>query len=75
MERTDFILHTDRVPILDNRGVQIDEVVLPEKITPVPRRRCGVSEGHTYYKGAGTPIIRARALSIRGIMRMSATSV
>ncbi len=39
MERTDFILHTDRVPILDNRGVQIDEVVLPEKITPVPRRR------------------------------------
>lgn len=53
MERTDFILHTDRVPILDNRGVQIDEVVLPEKITPVPRRRCGVSEGHTYYKGAG----------------------
>ncbi len=53
MERTDFILHTDRVPILDNRGVQIDEVALPEKITPVPRRRCGVSEGHTYYKGAG----------------------
>lgn len=53
MERTDFILHTDRVPILDERGVQIDEVALPEKITPVPRRRCGVSEGHTYYKGAG----------------------
>ena len=53
MEKTDFILHTDRVPILDDRGVQIDEVALPEKITPVPRRRCGVSEAHTYYKGAG----------------------
>lgn len=53
MERTEFILHTDRVPILDERGVQLDEVALPEKITPVPRRRCGVSERHTYYKGAG----------------------
>ena len=53
LERTEFIVHPDRVPILDERGVQIDEVALPEKITPVPRRRCGVSEGHTYYKGAG----------------------
>lgn len=33
--------------------MQIDEVILPERITPVPRRRCGVSDGHTYYKGAG----------------------
>ncbi len=53
MELTDFLLQTDRVPILDYRGVQIDEGVLPEAITPVPRRRCGISESHTYYKGAG----------------------
>lgn len=53
MELTDFLLHTDRVPILDYMGVQIDEVALPERITPVPRRRCGISESHIYYKGAG----------------------
>ncbi|MDE5718563.1 MAG: hypothetical protein K2I53_13280, partial [Lachnospiraceae bacterium] len=53
MARTDFILHTDRVPILNEMGVQIDEAPLPEMITPVPRRRCGISESHTYYKGAG----------------------
>ena len=51
MELTDFLLHTDRVPILDYMGVQIDEVALPERITPVPRRRCGISESHIYYKG------------------------
>lgn len=53
MELTDFLLHTDRVPILDYMGVQVDEVALPETITPVPRRRCGISESHIYYKGAG----------------------
>lgn len=53
MELTDFLLHTDRVPILDYMGMQIDEVALPEAIKPVPRRRCGISEKHIYYKGAG----------------------
>lgn len=53
MELTDYLLRTDRVPILDYMGVQIDEAALPEVITPVPRRRCGISEKHTYYKGAG----------------------
>ena len=48
LELTDYLLQTDRVPILDYMGVQVDEVALPEAITPVPRRRCGISENHVY---------------------------
>ena len=39
-----MIFTTDRIPIIDTDGSKIDEVQLKEKIRPVPRRRCGISE-------------------------------
>lgn len=44
---------TDIIPIFDMNGNQLDEIKLPEKIIPTPRRRCGCSKSHTFYKGAG----------------------
>lgn len=31
----------------------LEQIILPELIKPVPRRRCGYSEKGLYYKGAG----------------------
>lgn len=45
--------YTDVIPIYNSKGVKIDQIVLKEKIKPVPRRRCGFSERDVYYKGAG----------------------
>lgn len=45
--------YTDVIPIYDSKGSRIDEIVLKEKIKPVPRRRCGFSNRGVYYKGAG----------------------
>lgn len=48
-----MIFTTDRIPIIDTDGSKIDEVQLKERIRPVPRRRCGISEKGIFYKGAG----------------------
>lgn len=53
MKLDHILIDTDTIPILDMNGEQLDEVRLPEKITPTPRRRCGCSESHTFYKGSG----------------------
>ncbi len=47
------IIKTDKIPIWDERGVRIDEVVLPEVITPTVGRRGGFGDSGVYYKGAG----------------------
>ena len=46
-------IYTDIIPVYNCRGKKIDEIVLKEKIKPVPRRRCGFSDRGVYYKGAG----------------------
>lgn len=46
-------IYTDVIPVYNCRGKKIDEIVLKEKIKPVPRRRCGFSDRGVYYKGAG----------------------
>lgn len=45
--------YTKTIPIIEANGKKIDEIILNEKIKPVPRRRCGISETGLYYKGAG----------------------
>ncbi len=45
--------HTSSVPIFNSKGQKIDEVALPQVVTPVPRRRCCISDNNVYYKGAG----------------------
>lgn len=47
------IIYTDTIPIYNINGILIDEIKLPEKITPTPRRRCGCSKNHIFFKGAG----------------------
>lgn len=41
------------IPIFDVGGRQIDAVRLPEKITPLPAKRTGISDRGVFYKGAG----------------------
>lgn len=53
MERNCLEAYTNVIPIYDSKGTKIDEIVLKEKIKPVPRRRCGFSAQGMYYKGAG----------------------
>lgn len=53
MNLDNMIICTDVVPVYDEDGIQIDEIRLPEKIVPVPRRRCGRSKSQNFYKGAG----------------------
>ena len=53
MKLEHILIHTNTIPILNMNGNQLDEIKLPEKITPTPRRRCGWSKSHTFYKGAG----------------------
>ena len=53
MKLEHILIHTNTIPILNMNGNQLDEIKLPEKITPTPRRRCGCSKSHTFYKGAG----------------------
>lgn len=45
--------YTNVIPIYDSMGTRIDEIILKEKIKPVPRRRCSFSTKGIYYKGAG----------------------
>lgn len=44
---------TNLIPIFNSKGQKLDEVVLPQVVTPVPRRRCCISNNNTFYKGAG----------------------
>ena len=53
MKLDHILVYTDTIPILNMDGKQFDEIKLPEKIMPTPRRRCGCSKNHTFYKGAG----------------------
>lgn len=53
MSFDDLTIYTDKVPIIDEKGKQFDEIKLPEKIRPMQRRRCGISDNEVYYKGAG----------------------
>lgn len=53
MQLDHILICTDTIPILNETGEQLEEVKLPEKIMPTPRRRCGCSKSHTFYKGAG----------------------
>ncbi len=46
-------IKTDRIPIWNERGVRIDEVILPETVTPTLGRRGGFADSGVYYKGAG----------------------
>lgn len=48
-----MIFSTNKVPIIDINGKVLEQIILPELIKPVPRRRCGYSEKGLYYKGAG----------------------
>ena len=48
-----LLFSTDTIPVIDAAGAKIAEIRLKEKIRPVPRRRCGISEQNLYYKGAG----------------------
>ncbi len=47
------LVYTDIVPIYTTDGIKLDEIKLPEKIMPTPRRRCGCSKNHIFFKGAG----------------------
>lgn len=53
MKYNDLKFATNVIPIFNEDGVKIDEVYLQEKIIPVPRRRCAISESGVFYKGAG----------------------
>ena len=53
MNNSDLVLYTDTVPVIDKKGRKIDEIRLGEKVKPVPRRRCCVSDNGLFYKGAG----------------------
>ena len=44
---------TDKIPVYNAAGLQIDEILLPEAIRPSHHRRGGFSETGAYYKGAG----------------------
>lgn len=44
---------TDRISIYDVNGNVIDEIDLPEKITPIPAKRTGISDKGLFYKGSG----------------------
>ena len=53
MNCKDVQFYTNTIPIINDKGERIDEIKLSEKIRPVPRRRCGISDNEIYYKGAG----------------------
>lgn len=53
MNYNDIIYSTDTISVIEANGKKIDEVRLREKIRPVPRRRCSISDKGIYYKGAG----------------------
>lgn len=44
---------TDVIPIIDAYGKKVDEIHLKEKVKPMQRRRCCISNQGIYYKGAG----------------------
>lgn len=46
-------IKTERIPIWNEKGIKIDEVLLPEAVTPTVGRRGGYGESGVYYKGAG----------------------
>ena len=53
MRRENIMFSSSAVPIISIDGKKEDEIKLPEKIYPVPRRRCGISKMGLHYKGAG----------------------
>lgn len=53
MKLDNLMIYTDTIPIYNNHGIQIDEVKLPQKIIPTPRRRCPCSKEHVFFKGGG----------------------
>lgn len=53
MDLDNIMTYTDIVPIYNKKGTRINEVKLPQKIIPTPRRRCPCSKEHIFYKGAG----------------------
>ena len=63
MRRENIMFSSSAVPIISIDGKKEDEIKLPEKIYPVPRRRCGISKMGLHYKGAG--------IYIPGIMLMT----
>lgn len=44
---------TNVVPIYNSLGEKLDEIILREKIMPIPTKRGGFAESGNYYKGAG----------------------
>jgi len=48
-----MFFETNEIPIMDKKGTILEKIFIPEKVKPVPRRRCGFSESGLYYKGAG----------------------
>jgi len=44
---------TNQIPIINEQGKQLDEIILKEKIIPIPAKRGGFSASGVYYKGAG----------------------
>mgnify|MGYP004697272687 CR=1 FL=1 len=53
MNKDSIYFKTNLIPIFNSKGQKLDEVVLPQVVTPVPRRRCCISNNNTFYKGAG----------------------
>lgn len=48
-----MVFVTNEIPIMNKKGKILEKIIIPEKVKPVPRRRCGYSESGLYYKGAG----------------------
>lgn len=44
---------TDKIPIYNSSGEKLDEIILKEKIMPIPNKRGAFSTSGNYYKGSG----------------------
>ncbi|MEE1100029.1 MAG: hypothetical protein U0K86_00915 [Agathobacter sp.] len=51
--RNENIRETNKIPIYNSMGQKLDEILLKEKIMPIPNKRGGFSNSGNYYKGAG----------------------